>query len=57
MMEPYGEFREELRKLVNRYSVERDSATPDFILSEYLTKCLEAFDTACIARDLFFDGM
>lgn len=35
-------FRDELCNLINRHSQENDSDTPDFILAEYLTDCLEA---------------
>jgi hypothetical protein len=39
-----GEFTEDLRNLLNHHSRERGSNTPDFILAEFLEKCLEAFD-------------
>jgi len=32
-----------------KYSIERGSNTPDFILAEYLKQCLETFDM-CIRR-------
>lgn len=37
-------FRSELQKLINRFSMEGGSNTPDFILADYLVGCLEAFD-------------
>lgn len=44
------EFRKELETLINRHSLENGSDTPDFILAQYLTDCLEAFDRASRAR-------
>ena len=37
------EFKDELTKLINRHSLENDTNTPDFILAEYLIRCLDAF--------------
>jgi hypothetical protein len=39
-----SEFEKELESLLNRYSKENGSNTPDFILAEYLTGCLENFN-------------
>ena len=36
-------FVKELEYLINRYSQEQDSNTPDFILAEYLNNCLQNF--------------
>lgn len=38
------EFEERLRKIINEYSKENDSNTPDFILVKYLCCCLDAFN-------------
>lgn len=43
-------FRKELEDLINCSSLETASDTPDFILSEYLTDCLEIFDKAVNRR-------
>jgi hypothetical protein len=43
-------FRRELEGLINRYSQENGSNTPDFILAEYLVSCLETFDRAVNKR-------
>ncbi len=43
-------FEEELRALINKHSKENGSDTPDFVLAEYLTRCLSAFDGAVNAR-------
>jgi len=40
-----------LESLLNQQCMENGSDTPDFILADYLCKCLEAFDTATKRRD------
>lgn len=47
------QFRLELKDLINKHSKENGSNTPDFILAEYLNKCLEAFNSAVMHRDNF----
>lgn len=47
-------FRSELEKLINIHSQENNSDTPDFILAEYLTDSLKAFDKATNARDRWY---
>lgn len=44
------EFREELEHLINKHSLENGSNTPDFILAQYLTDCLDAYDKAVQRR-------
>jgi len=51
-----SEFREELASLINRHSAENGSDTPDFILAEYLSNCLDNFDHALQARIRWYDG-
>lgn len=46
-------FRKELQNLINCHSMENQSKTPDFILAEYLTSCLAAFDHAVNLRTRF----
>lgn len=45
----------ELEMLINRFSKENDSNTPDFILAQYLTSCLAAFSVATSQRDRWYD--
>ncbi len=45
---------QELAELLNRHSVENDSNTPDYILAEYLTDCLDAYSKAVRARTKWF---
>jgi len=40
--------------VLNRHSAENGSDTPDFILAEYLEKCLWAYDTTVTAREKWF---
>lgn len=44
-------FGSELRELLNRYSKENESNTPDYILTNYILNCLEAFEVAISQRD------
>lgn len=41
----------EIRDLINRYSRENQSNTPDWILANYICMCLEAFENATNARE------
>jgi hypothetical protein len=57
--EPRGEdaqptFAQELAKLLNKYSIENDSGTPDFILAEYIRVTLWAFSTAMAQREAWY---
>ena len=47
-------FRDELRSLINRHSMENGSNTPDFILADYLQGCLELFDKSILSREGYF---
>lgn len=49
-----NEFRQELEKLINKYSKENGSNTPDYILAEYLCDCLETFDRAVKFRTQWY---
>jgi len=48
-------FRPRLEKLLNTHCMENASDTPDFILAEYLSSCLDAFDAAVRRRDEWYD--
>lgn len=47
-------FKEALRELINKYSMEQTSNTPDFILADYLDKCLETFDEIVNQREAWY---
>lgn len=46
----------ELTALLNKYSREQNSGTPDFILAEYIMRSLSAFEYATGARDTWYGG-
>ena len=45
------EFRSALEHTINCHSMENGSNTPDFVLSQYLSDCLAAFDKATQHRE------
>jgi hypothetical protein len=47
-------FEQNLRRLINAQSVENLSNTPDFILAEYLSGCLNAFNYAVQRREQWY---
>ena len=47
-------FRKDLESLINHYSREYPSNTPDFILAEYLCGCLELFDKTMQDREKWY---
>lgn len=49
-----NKFKKELESLINRYSIENDSDTPDFILANYLTMCLENYNTTIQSRETWY---
>lgn len=46
----FEEFKAELTGLINKYSMENGSDTPDFILADYLCACLLAFNQTSVVR-------
>jgi len=47
-------FKKELEGLINSYSKENGSDTPDFILAEYLNKCLKVFNATVSRREAWY---
>lgn len=47
-------LRHDIENAINRNSAENGSNTPDFILAEFLTDCLAAFDKASRAREKWY---
>lgn len=45
-----SDLQKEIEKLLNSYSAENASNTPDFILAEYLLGCLNVFNNAVSRR-------
>ncbi len=48
------ELQKELERLLNYYSRENMSNTPDFILAEYMIDCLRAFENAVVRRETWY---
>lgn len=48
------EFKKELERLINRFSMENGSNTPDFILADYLVGCLESYNETVKAREKWY---
>ena len=43
-----NEFKKELAALINKYSLENGSDTPDYILADYFLDCLKAYEKASV---------
>jgi hypothetical protein len=50
-------FESKLRELINSCSKENDNDTPDYILAEYLSHCLDAYTLAVRQRDNHYKAM
>lgn len=50
-------FAQELESLINRFSQENGSNTPDFILAQYLLACLLAWNESVTAREKWYGRM
>ena len=46
-------LRADLTELLNRHSIENDTNTPDWVLADYLLRCLEAWRATVPQRDAF----
>jgi hypothetical protein len=49
------EIVKEFQEIINRYSLENDSNTPDFILAEYLWDCLISANILICARIAWYN--
>jgi hypothetical protein len=49
-----SQFEKDLAELINKYSKENDSDTPDFILARYLNAVLENFNAAILDREQWY---
>ena len=47
-------FRDEIEHVINKYSRENGSDTPDFILAEYLANTLDVFDRTVRRREQWY---
>lgn len=48
-------LKDEIKNLLNKYSAEDESNTPDHVLAEYIANCLDAFDLAVNSRDSWYN--
>lgn len=48
------QFEARLEELINEYSMENGSDTPDFILAVYLSNCLKNFDASIKQREEWY---
>lgn len=48
------QFYRELTSLLNKYSKENESNTPDFLLASYLIRCLDAFNSITNSRENWY---
>jgi hypothetical protein len=48
------DFRDDLTALINSYSKENGSDTPDFILADYLIAALDAYDRTVRNREAWY---
>lgn len=53
-MEQPLSFEKKLEQLINEYSKEKGSDTPDFILAQYLSECLYNYNRTIKERDKWF---
>lgn len=51
---PAKNFLEDLKRLINKYSLENGSNTPDYILADFLNVCLLGFDKATRNRETWY---
>ena len=49
-------FEKELRQLLNKYSAENASNTPDFVLAHFVMASLNAFNETTLKRDTWWDN-
>lgn len=49
-----GNLRRDLAEVLNRHSRENGSNTPDHVLAQYLSNCLDAFDVAVRGRAMWY---
>lgn len=49
-----NDFEGELISVINRYSKENESDTPDYLLAEYLMDCLNTYNSIVKKRDKWY---
>lgn len=51
-----SDFKKELQGLINKYSMENGSDTPDFLLAQYLVDCLNAYNRVTYAKEKWYSN-
>ena len=54
--EDYQEIVRDLARVINKYSLEQESQTPDYILAEYMVKSLSDLNRLMRDRDYWFNA-
>lgn len=49
-----NDFRNELKALINKHSMENSSNTPDHILADYLIRCIDNFTETTQSRESWY---
>ena len=49
------DFKKRLTSLINEENIENLSNTPDYILAEYLVRCLQNWNETTISRQAWFE--
>ena len=49
-----GTMAQQIAHVINSHSRENNSNTPDYLLAEYLLRCLEAYEVICSRRDKWY---
>ena len=52
-----SEFEKRLAALLNEFSMENASNTPDFLLADYLINCLNSWNACVVAREQWYGRM
>lgn len=47
-------FESELAALLNKYSLENESGSPDWVLASFLNSCLASYNTAVVNRQAWY---
>jgi len=53
-MSRIDQFEKELEQLINKFCLENDSNTPDFILAKYLVECYHTFNETINVRENWY---
>lgn len=48
------DIKRELAELINKYNLENESNTPDYIIAEYLYNCLENYNLITKLKDKWY---